>query len=129
MGWLIATLNKNKYKAMKRFIILVREPDGRADQPTEQEAKAHRDNWNKWFAKYGPSGKFSGGSALSLNGKMIKGPDAQVINEIHKTGIEIIGGYLLIQAETLDEAVEIARELPVYEVGGYVEVRELQVDE
>jgi hypothetical protein len=112
---------------MIKFIILVREPDGRMDEHTEEEHIAHRDNWNKWFEKYGKSGYFLGGSALSLNGNVIIGPDAKVVDDIHKVGTEIVGGYLLIQAEDLDKAVEIAREIPVFEVGGYLEVRELQV--
>jgi len=112
---------------MERYIILVREPDGRAGTPTEEETKAHRANWNKWFEKYRPTGTLQGGSALSLNGKMIKGPDATVVDDIHKVGTEIVGGYLLIQAENLDEAVAIAREIPVFEVDGYLEVRELMV--
>lgn len=112
---------------MTKYLILVREPDGRADQPTEEQNNQHRANWNKWFEKYGKSGNLQGGSALSLNGKMIKGPDAAVIDDIHKVGTEIIGGYILIQAENLDEAVAIAREIPVFEVDGYLEVRELMV--
>ena len=113
---------------MKRFIILVREPDGRQDDHTEEQIKAHRANWNKWFEKYGKSGNFLGGSALSLNGKIITGPGAKVVDEIHKVGTEIVGGYLLITAEDLDAAVAIAREIPVFEFDGYLEVRELQVD-
>lgn len=112
---------------MIKFIILVREPDGRADAQSAAEAQVHRANWNKWFEKYGKSGSFLGGSALSLNGKIIKGPEAEIINDIHKVGTEIVGGYLLIQAENLDEAVAIAREVPVFEVDGYLEVRELMV--
>lgn len=83
---------------MQKFIILVREPDGRADDHTKEEIKAHRANWNKWFEKYSKAGNFLGGSALSLNGKIIKGRDATVINEIHKVDTEVVGGYLLIQA-------------------------------
>jgi hypothetical protein len=112
---------------MTKYIILVREPDGRANQPTEEQQKTHRANWNKWFEKYGKSGNFLGGSALSLNGKMIKGHDAKVVDDIHKVDTEIVGGYLLIQADSLDSAVDIAREIPVFEVDGYLEVRELMV--
>ncbi|HEY9004046.1 MAG TPA: YciI family protein [Mucilaginibacter sp.] len=114
---------------MKDFIVLVREPDGRADEHTAEELKLHREKWDNWFAKYSKSGHFKGGSALSLNGKIIKGVDATVINDIHKIDSEIIGGYLLLKAEDLNEAVEIAREIPVFEFEGYLEVRELQVDQ
>jgi hypothetical protein len=113
---------------MKRFIVLVREPDGRTDEHTAEELKLHREKWNNWFIKYSKAGNFDGGSALSLTGKIIKGPDAKIINEIHKTGSEIVGGYLLLQAENLDEAVTIAQEIPVFEFEGYLEIRELQVD-
>jgi hypothetical protein len=112
---------------MTKYIILVREPDGRADKPTEEQQNTHRANWNKWFEKYGKTGNFLGGSALSLNGKMIKGPGAEIVNDIHKVGTEVVGGYLLIQADDLDSAVNIAREVPVFEVDGYLEVRELMV--
>jgi hypothetical protein len=113
---------------MKKFIVLVREPDGRTDKHSEEALKGHRANWDKWFEKYGKTRNFLGGSALSLNGKIIMGPDAKVLDDIHKVDTEIVGGYLLIEAEDLDKAVEIARELPIYEFYGYAEVRELQVD-
>jgi len=113
---------------MKKFIVLLREPDGRTGKPEEQVQKSQAAKWHEWFEKHRQSGNFIGGSALSLNGKMIKGIDAEVVNEIHRIGTEIVGGYLLVQANNIDEAVEIARGLPVYQVGGYAEVRELRVD-
>jgi hypothetical protein len=58
---------------------------------------------------------------------MVKGYDADIIDDIHKVGTEIVGGYLLIQAEDLDNAVEITRELPVYEFDGYAEVRPFKI--
>jgi hypothetical protein len=58
---------------------------------------------------------------------MVRGNDAEVIDDIHKVGTEIVGGYLLIQAEDLDNAVEITRELPVYEFDGYAEVRPFKI--
>jgi hypothetical protein len=111
---------------MERYLILVREPDGRAAVAAEEENKAHRANWNKWFEKYRETALL-GGSALSTRGKMIKGAEATIVDNIHKVGAEIVGGYLLIQAENLDAAVAIAREIPVFEVDGYLEVRELMV--
>ena len=38
---------------------------------------------------------------------------------------EGIGGYYIIEAENLDAAVEIARQMPTYNQGDLVEVREL----
>ena len=112
---------------MEQFIVILREPDGRADEHAVHDMAEHREKWNNWFAKYAQAGNLVGGNALSLYGKMIKGYDAEVIDDIHKVGTEIVGGYLLIQAEDLDDAVEITRELPVYEFDGYAEVRPFKV--
>ena len=42
-------------------------------------------------------------------------------------GKEVVGGYFLIRAETLDEAAEMAKDCPIFESGGSVEVRAIQV--
>jgi len=110
---------------MKDFLILIREPDGRANAHDEQEAAQHRKNMNDWFEQYGKGGYIQNGSALSLNGRQIKGRNAQVVEQIHRVGTEIVGGYLILKADDLDEAVAIMQTFPVYEVDGYVEVREL----
>ncbi|MBK0383470.1 hypothetical protein I5M32_10920 [Pedobacter sp. SD-b] len=111
---------------MKKLIVLFREPDGRAIEHSESEIKAHQENWKNWFSTWGQKGKLEGGSGLTLNGKIIKGDGNIVVNEIYKNGDEIVGGYLLLNATNLDEAVEIMKTCPIYEFGGYAEIRELQ---
>lgn len=111
---------------MKEFIILFREPDGRKIEHSDSEIKAHRENWKNWFAVWGQTGNIARGNALTLNGKIIKGNGSIVINDIYKNGTEIIGGYLLLNAADLEEAVEIMKTCPIYEFDGYSEIRELQ---
>jgi len=38
---------------------------------------------------------------------------------------ELIGGYTLVRAESLDEAAEMAKNCPILEMGGNVEIREI----
>jgi len=111
---------------MKKFIILFREPDGREIEHSDSEIKAHRENWKKWLSIWGQKGKLAEGSALTLNGRIIKGDGSIVINDIYKNGTEIVGGYFLLNAADLDEAVEIMKTCPIYEFDGYTEIRELQ---
>jgi hypothetical protein len=113
---------------MNNFIVFVHEPDGRTETHSPEEIQQHQQHWKAWFEKWGPTGKFAGGSALSLNGNIVKGNPATIIPGIRLTGLEIIGGYLLLNADDLAEATAIAQSLPVFEFGGYVEVRELQKD-
>jgi len=109
---------------MQTFLILFREPDGRLDDHSAEDITAHQNNWKTWLAKWGE--RLSGGNSLTLNGKMIKGRDAIVVDDIHKVGTEIVGGFLLLKAENLDEAVAITRSCPIFEFDGYAEVREMR---
>ena len=68
----------------------------------------------------------SGGGALTLNGRIVKGKNPRISAGIHQAGTEIVGGYLLLKANSLDEAADIIQGCPVYEFDGYVEVRELK---
>jgi hypothetical protein len=111
---------------MKNFLVLFREPDGRTNKHTDEEIKLHRKRWEKWLSQWKTEGKFTGGGGLTLNGRLIKGKDVRVTNEIHQTGTEIVGGYLLIKANDLDEAAKIIRNCPIYEFDGYAEIREVQ---
>lgn len=110
---------------MKNYIVLFREPDGRTMPHSEADITRHRENWAAWFGKWGAKGNLAGGSGLSLEGKIIKG-EGQVSVGIHRVGTEIVGGFLLLKAGSLEEAVGIAETCPIYEFDGYAEVREMQ---
>lgn len=110
---------------MKNFLVIFREPDGRTITHSEEETSRHQLNWKNWFEKYGKEGKIAGGSGLTLNGKIIRGVHSEITDEIHTVGTEIVGGFLLLKAEDLEEAAEIAKTCPIYEFDGYAEVREM----
>ena len=110
---------------MKTYLVLFREPDGRVDSHSEEEMKGHGQNWKLWLDEWGKQGRLAGGNSLTLNGKLISGRDKIVTNTIHRSGTEIVGGFLLIKADNLEEATEIASSCPIYEFDGYAEVREL----
>lgn len=38
---------------------------------------------------------------------------------------EFISGYLIVRAETIEDAVELAKGNPIFKIGGNIEVREL----
>ena len=106
------------------FIVLFREPDGRkANDHTEEEMREHQKNWAAWFTKWKNAGNLVGGNSLSLEGTLIKGDGSQVIHQIHRVGTEIVGGFLLLKADNLELATEIAASCPIYEFQGYAEVR------
>lgn len=118
--------NRNNHLKMKKFIVLFREPDGRKVEHDDNEIKKHKENWKDWFSFWGQKGHLNGGSGLTLNGRLIKDYGKVITSGIHKSGSEIIGGYLLLDAVDFDNAVEIMKTCPIYELDGYAEIRELE---
>ena len=110
---------------MKNYIILFREPDGRIDNHSEEELKLHRQHWSEWLGQWQSEGRLTGGNSLTLEGRLITGDGTEITNTTHKVGTEIVGGFLLLKANNLDEAAEIISSCPIFESDGYAEVREL----
>lgn len=118
--------NINIYKKMKDYIILFREPDGRMDEHSEEHLRIHQQHWSEWLTRLKVEGRLSGGSSLTLEGRLITGDGTTITPTIHKVRTEIVGGFLLLKANNLDEAAEIASSCPIYESDGYSEVREFK---
>lgn len=110
---------------MKNYLVLFREPDGRANPHPEADVIRHRENWKRWFEEWGAKGNLAGGNGLTLDGWII-GEDLEMRKGVHRVGEEIVGGFLLLKADSLEVAAGIARSCPIFEFGGYAEVRELQ---
>ena len=105
------------------FLVLFREPDGRIEEHDPTFTQQHQQHWQAWFAKYGQLGKLAGGQALTLEGQVLQSAEGPAQPGPHKVGTEIVGGYLLLKATDLEEAASIIRECPIFEAGGYAEIR------
>lgn len=109
---------------MKDYLLLIREPDGRAEAQDPEFAASHQEHWKDWISKMLADNRLSGGKSLTLEGRIIR-PDGSVTEGLHRSGTEIVGGFLLLRASNLDDATTLARSCPVFEAGGYIEIREL----
>jgi len=82
------------------------------------------DQFMGWFDRLKQQGKVKSGQPLERTGKIISGKNGRVVADgPFAESKEAIGGYFLLQVDTLDEAVEIAQQCPVLEYGSSVEVR------
>jgi hypothetical protein len=110
---------------MKDFLVLFREPDGRTIEHAAEATRQHQLNWKNWLEHYGKQGNLVGGKGLTLNGKVIRETSQLPTDGPYQVGKEIVGGFLLIRANNLDEAVEIVKTCPIFEFDGFAEVREM----
>ena len=87
--------------------------------------QAHMGKWFEWVEKLRNEKRYVAGEALLPGGKTIKGPKKTVTDGPFAESKEVVGGFFVIEAKDLDEAVKIAKECPDYDLGGTVEVREV----
>ena len=94
----------------KRFAILVYGSGEGVAQLPEAERQAHMQQWDNWVSRLQADNIFAGGSPLLPVAKTISGRAIKVTDGFFVPQKEhVIGGYILIKAASLDEAVEIAK--------------------
>lgn len=87
--------------------------------------QAHMQKWFAWVEKLSKEGRYVAGEALLPGGKTIKGAKKVVTDGPFAEGKEIVGGFFVVNAKDINEATEMAKACPDYELGGIVEVREV----
>lgn len=113
---------------MEKFLLLIREDLKRRANLTAADYEKQADMVGEWIDKMAAAGKFLSASALYDQGKYV------TRNNIVSDGPfieakESISGFILIQADDLNDAVRLAGECPMVRVGiAAIEVRELQED-
>jgi hypothetical protein len=85
--------------------------------------------WNmarftEWFDRLNKAGLFKDGGPLGHNGRTLAGRNA-VTDGPFAESKEAIAGFFLIRADSLEQAVEVAKECPGLQFGQTVEVRAL----
>jgi hypothetical protein len=107
------------------YMLLFRGTDGdRGLSPEETQNVMSR--WIAWFDRLTEQGMARAGQPLTDKGKVISGKKGQtVLDGPFTESKETIAGYILLQVDNLDEAVEIAKECPGLDYGISVEVRQV----
>jgi hypothetical protein len=87
-----------------------------------EEIQQRMARFTAWFERLNQGGQFKGGGPLAHSGKNIA-PSKVVTDGPFAESKEAIAGFFVIQADSLEQAVEIAQGCPGLEVGQTVEVR------
>ena len=97
--------------------------------PTPEEMQANMQAWMGWIDQLRAKDIYVAGEALFPTGKMVKGAKKPLITDgPFAESKEVVGGFFVIKAASIEEAAEVAREgYPDFAIGGAVEVREVMV--
>jgi hypothetical protein len=110
---------------MKDFMLVFRGPNYEELNFTPEQSQAAMQKWMDWIGKLSAQGRYVGGAPLTPDGKMVKGKKPVITDGPFAEGKEAVGGYLIIKADSLKEASEMALGFPDFELDGTVEVREI----
>ena len=91
-------------------------------KPSPEQMQASIKQWQDWIGGIAAQGKFLSTNRLGFEGKTLK-PNNVIADGPYAEVKEIIGGYILVKATNIDEAMKLAEGCPILNIGGHVEVR------
>lgn len=107
----------------RRYLCLHRRAPGERQQPSPAQMEDMQAVFNAWKEKYHASILDMGGP-LKPGGKILT--STGVTDGPFAEAKELVGGYMLVSAESYEQALEIARESPALMMpGASVEIREV----
>jgi hypothetical protein len=107
--------------SMSEFTYLFR---GREVSPSPEQMQKTMQKWVAWFKDLGAKGHLKDpGHPLEHTGKVVSGKQKAVNDGPYAEAKDVVGGYIVVEAADLNQAVELSKGCPILEVGGSVEVR------
>jgi hypothetical protein len=109
---------------MKDFMLLFR-GGSHPNEFSPEEMQGHMQKWFGWVNDLKQKNVYVSGEPLVPEGKTVKGKKAVVTDGPFAESKEIIGGFFIIKAASIEDATEIAKSSPDLPLDGSVEIREV----
>ncbi|MGV3761574.1 hypothetical protein [Parapedobacter sp.] len=105
---------------MKKFVLVVRVPSAYDTELAKKVGPA----WDKTIEYWKAQGAYVESFPFPQPGYVISGSDGQVQKGMIGWGGQKVVSIVVLQAENVEQATELAKRCPVLDHGGTVEVRE-----
>jgi prepilin-type processing-associated H-X9-DG protein len=109
---------------MKEFMMIFRHTPNPAFQMSPEQMQAEIKKWQDWIGGIAAQGKFVGTNQLGFEGKTLL-PNKTITDGPYAEVKEIVGGYIIVTANSIDEAIKLAEGCPILFIDGHVEVRDI----
>ena len=114
---------------MQEYMLILRHEDGQKVASPEQIQIWMKQTMD-WIGGIAAQNKFSGGNGLPFDEAKVVQSNKIVTNGPFGEIKETIGGYVIVKADSVDEAVEFAKACPILQgEGNTVEVRKIAKDD
>jgi hypothetical protein len=107
---------------MEKFMLIFH---GGSHNQSPEQMQANMGKWMAWIDKLAKKDQYVSGEPLLPGGKQITGKKKTVTDGPYTEGKEVVGGFFIIKAENMNEAVKVCEDYPDYENGGTVQVRQV----
>ncbi len=111
---------------MKDYLLIIRGGEDIQELKSPEEMQAHMERWGAWMGGLAEQGKMLGGQPLMNEARSLTDKGNTITDRPLAEGKELVGGYLIVKAESLDEAAEVAKGCPGFEHDCTIEVREIR---
>ena len=109
---------------MSKYMFLFR--GGMMAEMSPEQLQTNMMRWKNWMEELAAKGRMVGGEPLADAGKVLRGKDKKISDGPFAEGKELVGGYLIVNASSMDEAVELSKGCPIFErEQGSLEVRQV----
>ena len=110
---------------MKDFMLLFHSEANPDFNPTPEQIQAEVKAWQDWMGGIGAKGKLKNpGEALGYEGKTVHA-DGSITDGPYASMKEIVGGFIVVSAESIEEAAQLSKGCPALANGGKVEIRDI----
>lgn len=110
---------------MKEFMLLLSGQIKQDPNMSIEEKQAAMKKYLEWLSELKTKGIVKAGQPLEGSGRMLNNSGDVLMDGPFIETKEAIGGYFIINAESIDAATEIAKTCPHLLMGGNIEVRPL----
>ncbi len=110
-----------------QFMFLARGASCDSNELSPEQMQAQMEEVYGWIDSLTKKGVMTAAQPLTPNGKMVSGRNGNVVisDGIAAESKEAVGGFFIVNANSLEEAVNIARTCPMFKHGGKLEVRQM----
>jgi hypothetical protein len=108
---------------MKQYLCLLRGGDAQFKKFTKQQNQEHMGHWGAYMGGLGAA--YGGGAPIGTTGRMVKDWGKDTKSTPYGAGAPV-NGYMVINAADYKEAVKLVKSCPIFEIGGSIEIREIQ---
>ncbi len=111
---------------MKEFVLVFRNSVNPNAKPSPEQMQQVMTSWMNWMGSIAAQNKLADkGNRLSMTEAKTVKANNMVTDGPYTEIKEFINGYIVVKAQTIEDAIGIAKGCPILLIGGNVEVRKV----